>query len=59
MTEQEQIQQWKEKAEKWDALEKEIATFYVDEEGNEIPYDEEGMGLIGIGEAAAMAFGFI
>lgn len=31
-----QIKEWKEKAKKWDALDKKIATFYQEEEGDEI-----------------------
>ncbi len=45
------------KADKWDALEKKIASFYVP------PYDDpeefEGGDLLDIGEAAARAFGFM
>lgn len=45
---------WKEKAEKWDALGDKIAEFYPeDSEGY------EGGDLTDIGEAAAMAFGFL
>ena len=51
MENEKEINEWKQKADKWDALEKEIAAFYVDEDGNG--------GLVGIGEAAAMAFGFL
>jgi hypothetical protein len=54
-----QITEWKMKAEKWDKLDAIIAKFYVDEEGDELPEDEEGDGLISIGEAAASAFGWI
>ena len=49
--------QYKEKADKWDALEKKIASYYV------LPYDDpeefEGGDLLDIGEAAARAFGFM
>ena len=46
-----------EKAAKWDALEKEIAKYYLsdDVEVNE----DEGGDLSDIGEIAAMAFGFL
>lgn len=46
------------KANKWDQLGKEIHTFYFDEDGNEQP-DDYGDGLIGIGEVAAMAYGWL
>lgn len=53
-----QITTWKEKAEKWDQLEKKIEKFYMDDNGNELS-DDEGGDLGDIGEAAAMAFGFL
>lgn len=50
----EHIKMWKEKAEKWDKLGEKIAEFYPeDSEGY------EGGDLTDIGEAAAMAFGFL
>lgn len=56
-TEQE-IAQWKKKAEKWDSLDKQVAKFYVDENGDEI--DEDAGGDLGdIGEVAAIAFGYL
>ena len=54
----EEIEEFKKKADKWDALGKEIENFYFDEQGNERP-DEFGDGLLGIGEAAAIAFGWL
>ncbi len=48
----------KEKAKKWDELEKQISACYVDDEGNELS-DDEGGDLCTIGEIAAMAFGFL
>lgn len=53
-----QIQEWKTKAEKWDALEEKISKFYFDEEGDELP-DDAGGDLVDIGEAAARAFGYM
>jgi len=47
-----------EKAKKWDELEQKIAKFYLDDDGNELP-DDEGGDLCDIGEAAAIAFGFM
>lgn len=54
---EEQIQQWKRKAEKWDELDEKIGRFYDGEEDNE----EEGIegDLCDIGEVAAMAFGYL
>lgn len=50
-----QIQEWKAKAEKWDALDREIWKYYnEDEEGKS---EKEG-DLIDIGEVAARAFGY-
>ena len=62
---EQQIEEWKSKAEKWDALDEEISTFYPElEDDEESPFgapefmgDDEG--LIGIGEAAARAFGYL
>ena len=52
-----QVEGWKAKADKWDALEDKISKFYIDPEGNEWP--NEKYDLVDIGEAAAMAFGFL
>lgn len=58
-----QIQEWKEKAEKWDALDKEISKYYREPEDED--YDEafakvaDENGLLGIGEVAATAFGYL
>lgn len=49
----------KEKAEKYDELEKIVASFYVDEEGNEVEENEDDGGLMGIGEAVAQFFGYL
>lgn len=46
------------KAAAWDALETKIASFYLDEDGEELE-DGDGGDLADIGEAAAMAFGFL
>jgi len=54
----EQIKEWRTKAERWDALEKQIAKFYLDKDGEELP-DDEGGDLADVGEVAATAFGFI
>jgi hypothetical protein len=54
---QKQIDQWKAKAEKWDALGEKIASFYPDEEDG--TGEAEGGDLCDIGEAAAMAFGWL
>lgn len=53
------IREWKAKAEKWDALEAEIAKCYCNSEGD---YDEdnpeiEGADITTVGEIAATAFG--
>lgn len=57
---QEQIADWKKKAEKWDALGKEIEKFYCNSDGD---YDEENPeeqgDLCTIGEVAAVAFGWL
>ena len=47
------IQKWKEKAEKWDALAEKISAFYPEDES------ESNGDLTDIGEAAAMAFGYL
>ena len=56
-----QIQEWKKKADKWDALEEEISAVYGYIENNEwIEYENgEGGDLCDIGEKAARAFGFL
>ena len=53
---QQQIQEWKTKAKKWDDLGDSIASFYGDEE---VEFDEDGPSLVDIGEIAAMAYGFL
>jgi hypothetical protein len=50
------IEQWKAKAEKWDALAARIEKYYVNENGEEA---EEGGDLCDIGEVAAHAFGWL
>ena len=55
---EEQINEFKIKADKWDALDKEIESFYIDDDGEEIP-DDECAGLDAIGEIAASAFGWL
>jgi hypothetical protein len=56
----EQIEQWKAKAAKWDALYRQIEKFYVNTEGE---YDEENPeeqgDLYTIGEIAATAYGWL
>ncbi|QES88843.1 hypothetical protein [Rhizosphaericola mali] len=52
------IEKIKAKAEQWDALYSRIEKYYFDENGDPLPEDFEGDGLISIGEAAASAFGF-
>lgn len=50
------------KANKWDALDEKIGTFYPEDTDEELPFgefDENSDGLISIGEAAAMAFGYL
>lgn len=60
---QEQIEQWKKKAEKWDKLGKGIARCYPPDEGDEDPDDDtdylEDADLCDIGEIAATAFGYL
>lgn len=55
-----QIADWKTKAEKWEALGKQIEKFYCNSEGD---YDEENPeeegDLIAIGEVAACAYGWL
>lgn len=55
---QKQIKEWKRKAERWDALDDEVAKFYFDAEGNDLEGDEGG-DLCHIGEAAASALGYL
>jgi hypothetical protein len=47
----------KEKADKWDALEKKISKYYFDENGDENPEVEGDLGDIGLD--AASAFGYL
>jgi hypothetical protein len=56
---EQQINEWKAKAEKWDALDAKIAKFYFTEDDEEIPDGDEGGDLCDIGEAAASAFGYL
>ena len=56
---EQQINEWKAKAEKWDALEKQIAKFYAEPEEEDYDAELDESGLIGIGETAAAAFGFL
>lgn len=53
-----QVLIWKEKAEKWDKLYKQVEDMYYDENGEERPEDYLD-GLLTIGERAATAFGFL
>lgn len=53
-----EIKEWKIKADKWDALKEKIDKFYFDNGGEELE-DEDGGNLVDIGEAAAIAFGFM
>lgn len=53
---QKQIEEWKQKAEKWDKLDNDIAKFYPDESDGEA--EKEG-DLGDIGEVAARAFGWL
>lgn len=58
----EQIEEWKSKAQKWDALGERIVECYpesnYDEFGEELDEDEGG-DLVTIGEYAAMAYGWL
>ena len=59
---EEQIEEFKTKADKWDALEKQIESVYGQEnsEGEWEEYEgDEGGDLSTIGEMAAMAFGYL
>lgn len=53
----EEAAQWREKAQKWDALKAKIAAFYEDEDFD--ADDDSGDGLISIGEIAAADLGFM
>jgi len=53
---QQQINEWRHKAEKWDKLNKQIGKYY-NGENNEPP--EKNGDLCDIGEAAATAFGYL
>lgn len=58
----EQIAQWREKAEKWDKLDERIASCYgdYDEDGEWVPHeDHKGPDLGDIGEIAASTFGYL
>lgn len=46
-----------EKARKFDELEKIVASFYIDDDGNEV--EESEGGLLDIGEKVAMYFGYL
>ncbi|KAA2223019.1 hypothetical protein [Chryseobacterium sediminis] len=50
---------YKAKADKWDKLDEKIATFYPDGYTDDTEDNEYDDGLIGIGEAAASAFGYL
>lgn len=54
-TEPTELERFKDKADKWDALDEKIGAFYGDDV---LPEDDEA-GLIGIGEIAATAFGYM
>lgn len=54
-----QIAEWKRKAEKWDALDEKIAKYYAEPEDEDYDEGMDESGLIGIGEAAASAFGYL
>lgn len=49
----------KDKADKWDALEEKIGKYYAEPEDEDYDKDMDESGLIGIGETAARAFGFL
>ena len=46
------------RANKWDDLDEKVGKYYFDEDGNELP-DDKGGDLCDIGEAAAMALGYM
>lgn len=50
---------YKIKADKWDKLDEEISKFYPDGHTDDTEDNEYDDGLIGIGEAAASAFGYL
>lgn len=52
---EEQILEWKNKAEKWDALDEQLSTYYLQVDDGET--DEAD--LCDIGETAAAAFGYL
>jgi hypothetical protein len=56
----EQIEEFKSKAEKWDLLGEQISKYYTNSDGD---FDEENPeedgDLVAIGEVAAMAFGWL
>lgn len=56
----EQIEEWKEKAKKWDKLEEEVSKFYpdYDDENNELDPEYDG-DLGDIGEITAKHFGWL
>lgn len=60
---QKQIEEFKNKAERWDKLEEEIASHYINPETNEPWTDEEaeekGYNLESMGEAVAIAFNWL
>lgn len=56
---EEEFEKLKEKARKYDDLEKIVASFYVDENGDEKEENDEDGGLMGIGEKVAHFFGWI
>ena len=58
---EQQINEWKSKAEKWDALGKQIEKCYVieDENGEFVENDDENIDLGTIGEIAAIHFGWV
>jgi hypothetical protein len=54
-----QIAEWKAKADKWDKLEEKISKFYAEKGDDDYDEGADESGLIGIGEVAASAFGFL
>lgn len=53
---QEEYNELKTKADKWDSLDDQISKFYLDDEDNEEEFEGD---LCDIGEIAAMAFGYL
>lgn len=49
---------YKDKADKWDALDKKIGSYYIIDEEDESNFEENG-NLLDIGEDAARAFGYL